>query len=179
MSGSTSTFTTSASTSQLSVASASLPPVILEQPLTLLPAAQSDPDILDSLLEKLRSGHQEPQLQCRTKGVVQFVTLTTTQDSTPGNLEITNKNNSLSSIILALLGNALNINLSNNNMAGDVGATVLALVWMGRYRYSKASGTAGIMDDDDDNDETMAMRIKAEEWVKGQFGGGEHAEKRL
>lgn len=92
---------------------------------------------------------------------------------------------------MKLLGNALNINLSNNvgafaqrftlevgteneNMDGDVGATVLALVWMGRYRYSRASGTTDIMDVNDD-DETMDMRIKAEEWVKGQFGGGEEA----
>ncbi|KAJ4487025.1 hypothetical protein C8J55DRAFT_558112 [Lentinula edodes] len=188
-SGSTST---SASTSKPFPASASLPPVIPRQSLTPLPAAKSDSDILDSLLEKLRSGHQEPRLRRRTKGVAQFVTLTTTQDSTPGNLEITNNNNSLSSIILALLGNALKINLSDNvgafaqsftleggteneNMDGNVGATVLVLVWMGRYRYSKVSGTAGIIDDDD---ETMDMRIKAEEF-KGQFGGGEHAEKRL
>ncbi|KAJ3926126.1 MAG: hypothetical protein NXY57DRAFT_1043535 [Lentinula lateritia] len=68
----------------------------------------------------------------------------------------------------------LEVGTENENMDGDVGATVLALVWMGRYRYSRASGTTDIMDVNDD-DETMDMRIKAEEWVKGQFGGGEEA----
>ncbi|KAJ4479220.1 hypothetical protein J3R30DRAFT_3404034 [Lentinula aciculospora] len=88
--------------------------------------------------------------------------------------------------LLRLLGHALNTKLSQsydvddfarklqNEVGideGDVGATILALIWM--ERFSKATDTT------DGDDETLDMREKGEEWVKARFGGGVLAEKRL
>ncbi|KAJ3928265.1 MAG: von Willebrand factor type A domain-containing protein [Lentinula lateritia] len=112
----------------------------------------------------------------------------------------------LTSTLLQLLGEALNVNIllllgsdpNDNNILvkdfakklesqvgiedPDVGATLFALVWM--EKYNKASGSRVVDDSQDDNDETRDMREKAQEWVNSQLrlgadSGDEQTRRRL